>query len=114
MSVLNISGNNLDETSDLRVLRRLNHLMIEDNELEDWAELSETLFQWKALNKLEISGNPICHHKKYRDKLIIMSKSLGMKHFFLYRVRSRYYYIRVFAFLVSLSNRKLVRIGILE
>ena len=63
--------------NDLKVLRRLNHLMIENNDLCDWIDVSDTLLEWPALYNLDIFGNPICKHKKYRDKLIIISKSLG-------------------------------------
>ncbi|XP_057312632.1 protein phosphatase 1 regulatory subunit 42-like [Hydractinia symbiolongicarpus] len=78
LSVLNISNNNIDDTNDLKILRKLNHLMIADNKLYDWVDLSETLLEWPSLYNLEISGNPVCRHKKFRDKLIIMSKSLVM------------------------------------
>ena len=78
LSILNIAGNNIDELSDLKVLRRLNHLMVEDNKLNDWIDLSETFLDWRFLSKLNISGNLLCNDKKWRDKLIIMSKSLVM------------------------------------
>ncbi|XP_066917917.1 protein phosphatase 1 regulatory subunit 42-like [Clytia hemisphaerica] len=78
LEVLDVSGNNLDELSDLKILRFLDNLRIKDNDLDSWHDLSECLFEWKRLRNLDMNGNPICSHKKFRDKLIIISKSLDM------------------------------------
>lgn len=78
LSTLNIAGNNIDDVSDLKVLRKLNHLILGYNDLSSWGSLADVLLGWACLYKLDIAGNPICKHKKYRDKLIIMSKSLVM------------------------------------
>ena len=32
---------------------------------------------WPAIIKLDLTGNPICERKKYRDRVFVMSKSLG-------------------------------------
>ena len=77
MTVLDVSGNNLDEISELRDLRCLDNLRFKNNKLTNWTDLSECLFEWKRIRNLDLAGNPICLHKKFRDKLIIISKSLG-------------------------------------
>ena len=77
LTVLDVSGNSLDEVSDLRDLRSIDVLRLKDNNINNWADLSECLFDWKRIRNLDLSGNPICMHKKFRDKLIIISKSLG-------------------------------------
>jgi len=78
LSILNISSNNIEDVTDLQVLRKLNHLMISDNNISNWSSLSDGLLSWASLFKLDLAGNPICQHKKHRDKLIIISKSLVM------------------------------------
>lgn len=80
LAILNISGNGIDELTDLKSLRNLNQLVAEENQLDNWVDLSEALFDWKFLYKLDITGNPVCgsREKKWLDKLIIMSKSLVM------------------------------------
>ena len=54
LTILNVSGNNMDELVDLKVLRRLSHFVAEDNLLGNWVDMSETLLEWNNLTKLEI------------------------------------------------------------
>ncbi|KAK7504009.1 hypothetical protein BaRGS_00004741, partial [Batillaria attramentaria] len=78
LEVLNISGNNLESLSDLEVLRGLTQLFAADNQLNDMRELSEQLAAWPRLWRLELMGNPLCHRTKYKDRIIVMCKQLGM------------------------------------
>jgi hypothetical protein len=32
---------------------------------------------WPAIIKLDLTGNPVCEKKKYRDRVFVMSKTLG-------------------------------------
>ena len=40
-------------------------------------ELSRVLAAWPSVWRLEMTGNTLCHKKKYRDRVIVMSRSLG-------------------------------------
>ena len=40
-------------------------------------ELSTVLGQWKALQKLDLKGNPCTQKPKYRDRVITMSQSMS-------------------------------------
>ena len=35
------------------------------------------LAAWPSVWRLEMTGNTLCHKKKYRDRVIVMSRSLG-------------------------------------
>ena len=35
--------------------------------------------KWPKLVEMDLSGNPVCSKKKYRDHLTIVCKNLGMK-----------------------------------
>lgn len=83
LSVLNVSGNNLAEIAELSGLTKMTQFFAANNCLDDFYDLSCSVRSWPALSKLELSGNPFCHKKKYRDKVILMSKRLG-KNFFLF------------------------------
>ncbi|XP_060098941.1 protein phosphatase 1 regulatory subunit 42 isoform X1 [Heteronotia binoei] len=76
LSVLNISNNNIDELSELAVLENLSHLIAVDNQLHRVKDVEFVLSVWTKLIKIELNGNPICHKPKYRDRLILQSKSL--------------------------------------
>ncbi|OBS82491.1 hypothetical protein A6R68_23518 [Neotoma lepida] len=41
------------------------------------ADLELLLKKLMKLCKMDLNGNPVCLKPKYRDKLILMSKSLG-------------------------------------
>ena len=78
LEVLNISGNNLESLSDLEILRSLTQLFAADNQLNDMRELSQLLAAWPRLWRLELVGNPLCHKPKYKDRIIVMCRQLGM------------------------------------
>lgn len=76
LSVLNISNNNIDELSDLAILENLFHLIAVDNQLNHVKDLESVLSVWNKVSKLELNGNPVCHKPKYRDRIILQSKTL--------------------------------------
>lgn len=78
LSVLNVSGNNLTEVSELAVLSRMTQFFAANNKFDQLYDLSCAVRSWPAISRLELSGNPFCHKKKYRDKVILMSKRLGL------------------------------------
>nr|XP_042126623.1 protein phosphatase 1 regulatory subunit 42 isoform X2 [Peromyscus maniculatus bairdii] len=76
LSVLNVSNNNIDDIKDLEALENLNHLIAVDNQLVHVKDLELLLKKLLKLWKLDLNGNPVCLKPKYRDKVILMSKSL--------------------------------------
>ena len=78
LSILNISGNNLTEVSELAVLSKMTQFFAANNKFDQLYDLSCAVRSWPAISRLELSGNPFCHKKKYRDKVILMSKRLGL------------------------------------
>lgn len=81
LEVLNISGNNLESLADLQILRSLTQLFAADNQLNDMKELSQLLAAWPRLWRLELVGNPLCHKAKYKDRIIVMCRQLGVHGF---------------------------------
>lgn len=78
LEVLNISGNNLESLNDLEILGSLTQLFASDNNLSDIYELSKQLTSWPRLCRLELTGNPLCQQAKYKDRIIVMCRQLGM------------------------------------
>ncbi|PFX27342.1 protein phosphatase 1 regulatory subunit 42-like [Stylophora pistillata] len=78
LCVLNISENNMDSVEELRCLKNMTQFFTENNCLSDMKEFSRVLVSWPSLWRLELTGNPICNKKKYRDRVIVMSRSLVM------------------------------------
>lgn len=76
LSTLNISNNNIDDIKDLEMLENLNHLIAVDNQLMHVKDLEVLLRKLMKLWKMDLNGNPVCLKPKYRDRLILMSKSL--------------------------------------
>nr|XP_033791031.1 protein phosphatase 1 regulatory subunit 42 isoform X2 [Geotrypetes seraphini] len=74
--VLTISNNNIDELRELAILENLTQLEAVDNKLNYIEDLEFILSKWNKLWKLDLRGNPVCHSTKYRDRLIIISKTL--------------------------------------
>ncbi|EHH28549.1 hypothetical protein EGK_19010 [Macaca mulatta] len=74
LSILNISNNNID---DLEILENLNQLIAVDNQLLHVKDLEFLLNKLMKLWKIDLNGNPVCLKPKYRDRLILVSKSLG-------------------------------------
>ncbi|XP_039610098.1 protein phosphatase 1 regulatory subunit 42 isoform X2 [Polypterus senegalus] len=78
LSVLNISNNAIDEITELAVLQNLTQFYAANNKLQDVKELELVFSKWTKLQKLDLSGNPVCHKPKYRDRLIMICKSLDV------------------------------------
>ncbi|XP_018596509.1 protein phosphatase 1 regulatory subunit 42 [Scleropages formosus] len=76
LSVLNISNNNIDEIGDLMVLKNLKQFFAADNQLHDMKELEVVFGHWPELSRMDLSGNPVCHKSKYRDRLITVCRKL--------------------------------------
>lgn len=76
LEVLNVSGNGLDTLDDLVYLKELVYLSACDNKLTSMRVLSQALHQLPMLTKLELSGNPLCHKHKYRDRVITMGRKI--------------------------------------
>nr|XP_002710499.1 protein phosphatase 1 regulatory subunit 42 isoform X1 [Oryctolagus cuniculus]XP_017196855.1 protein phosphatase 1 regulatory subunit 42 isoform X1 [Oryctolagus cuniculus] len=76
LSILNISNNNIDDIKDLEILENLNHLIAVDNQLLHVKDLEFLLNKLIKLWKMDLNGNPVCLKPKYRDRLILVSKSL--------------------------------------
>ena len=75
--MLNISGNGLDTLRELQCLQGITQFMANDNQLNDMKELAHVIGSWKQLWRIDLSGNPLSHKAKYRDRVIIMAPSLG-------------------------------------
>ncbi|XP_043832030.1 protein phosphatase 1 regulatory subunit 42 isoform X2 [Dromiciops gliroides] len=76
LSILNISNNNIDEIKDLETLENLTQLIAVDNQLLHVKDLELLLNRLPKLWKMDLNGNPVCLKPKYRDRLIVISKSL--------------------------------------
>ncbi|XP_002916433.1 protein phosphatase 1 regulatory subunit 42 isoform X1 [Ailuropoda melanoleuca] len=76
LSILNISNNNIDDIRDLEMLENLNQLIAVDNQLLHVKDLEFLLNKLMKLWKMDLNGNPVCLKPKYRDRLILVSKSL--------------------------------------
>ena len=70
LEVLNVSENGLDSIEELGCLTELNHFAATNNQLCHIKDLSKSLNRWSKLFKLDLLGNPICQHHKYRGKMI--------------------------------------------
>ncbi|XP_016061919.1 PREDICTED: protein phosphatase 1 regulatory subunit 42 [Miniopterus natalensis] len=76
LSILNISNNNIDDIRDLEILENLNQLIAVDNQILHVKDLEFLLNKLMKLWKMDLKGNPVCLKPKYRDRLILVSKSL--------------------------------------
>ncbi|XP_025891389.1 protein phosphatase 1 regulatory subunit 42, partial [Nothoprocta perdicaria] len=76
LSVLNISRNNIDELAELAVLENISHLTAVDNQLQNMKDLEVVLNKWTKLRSMDLTGNPLCHRPKYRDRIIVESQTL--------------------------------------
>lgn len=77
LTILNVSGNNLDSIEDLQCLTELTEFSAADNQLSSMKDLSKVLGQWSRLVRLEMTGNPLCQKYKYRDRTITMGRCIG-------------------------------------
>ncbi|NXI35984.1 PPR42 phosphatase, partial [Galbula dea] len=76
LSVLNISNNNIDELEELAVLENLSYLRAVDNQLQHMKDLEVVLSTWTKLRRLDLTGNPVCHAPKYRDRVVVQARAL--------------------------------------
>ena len=76
MSVLNVSGNNLDSLAEIGSLSNIEQLIASNNLLDDMKEIGMLLKCWPNLSKLDLSGNLICLKNKYRERLIVLAPNL--------------------------------------
>ncbi|NWH96358.1 PPR42 phosphatase, partial [Aegithalos caudatus] len=76
LSVLNISSNNIDELEELTVLENLSYLKAVDNQLKHMKDLEVALKKWTKLRRIDLTGNPICQKRKYKDRIIVQSLTL--------------------------------------
>uniref|UniRef100_H0X6S2 Protein phosphatase 1 regulatory subunit 42 n=1 Tax=Otolemur garnettii TaxID=30611 RepID=H0X6S2_OTOGA len=76
LSILNISNNNIDDIRDLELLENLSQLIAVDNQLLHVKDLEYLLNKLIKLWKMDLNGNPVCLKPKYRDRLIVVSRSL--------------------------------------
>ncbi len=77
LEVLNISGNNLDSLVELNSLEKLQELTASNNNLENIREFVQLLSIWPRLKRLDTSRNPFCSKARYRERLIVVSTTLG-------------------------------------
>ncbi|NXW59611.1 PPR42 phosphatase, partial [Eurystomus gularis] len=76
LSVLNISNNNIDVLEELAVLENLSSLTAADNQLQHMQDLEVVLNKWTKLRRMDLTGNPVCHQPKYRDRIVVHSQTL--------------------------------------
>ncbi|XP_027861005.1 protein phosphatase 1 regulatory subunit 42 isoform X2 [Xiphophorus couchianus] len=77
LCVLNINNNNIEDIKDLSVLKELEHFSAAKNKLLHIDELEDVFELWSKLLILDLSGNPVCKQRKYRDRLIVACQKLG-------------------------------------
>jgi protein phosphatase 1 regulatory subunit 42 len=77
LEIFNVSGNNLDSLAELSGLEQLQELTASNNNLENLRELVELLSIWPHLKRLDTHRNPLCTKARYRERLIVVSTTLG-------------------------------------
>ena len=79
VEVFNVSGNYLDSLAELSGLERLQELIASNNNLENIRELVQLLSIWPRMKRLDTSRNPFCSKARYRERLIVVSTTLGRR-----------------------------------
>lgn len=77
VEILNVSGNNLDSLVELNGLEKLQELTASNNNLGNIRELIQLLMIWPRIKRLDTSRNPFCSKARYRERLIVVSNTLG-------------------------------------
>ncbi|PAA77177.1 hypothetical protein BOX15_Mlig000410g1 [Macrostomum lignano] len=77
LQVLCVSGNSIDDLVQFECLSQLVQFLCSDNQVSDFVDLTVCLRSWRYLKRLELSGSPVCQAKKYRDRVVVLSDSLG-------------------------------------
>lgn len=62
---------------ELSGLERLQELTASNNNLENLRELVQLISVWPCLKRLDTSRNPMCAKARYRERLIVVSTTLG-------------------------------------
>ncbi len=58
-------------------LDKLQELTASNNNLDNLRELVQLIGIWPRLKRLDTSRNPFCSKARYRERLIVVSTSLG-------------------------------------
>jgi hypothetical protein len=69
-----------------RHLAVVQEVSLKNNSLEEFSELTTALAQMERIKKIDFRGNPLTKTAKYRDYIVILSKSLGKYSFNLIRI----------------------------
>jgi len=77
LHILDVTANGLTSVADLKCLHELQWLIAQRNCLTDMTDLTQAMSLWNHLTNLELKGNPVCSHRKYRESLITCSSKLG-------------------------------------
>ncbi|XP_071660152.1 protein phosphatase 1 regulatory subunit 42 isoform X7 [Patagioenas fasciata] len=51
-------------------------LLFDPRSLRSLADLEVALKKWTKLRRMDLTGNPICHKPKYRDRIVVQSQTL--------------------------------------
>lgn len=81
LEILNVSGNNLDSLVELSCLEKLEELTASNNNIDNIREVIQLLSIWPRLKRLDTSRNPMCTKARYRERLIVVSSTLGKQKF---------------------------------
>jgi len=77
LHILDVTANGLTSVADFKCLHELQWLIAQRNCLTDMTDLTQAVSLWDHLTNLELHGNPVCSHRKYRESLITCSRKLG-------------------------------------
>ncbi|PSN40747.1 Protein phosphatase 1 regulatory subunit 42, partial [Blattella germanica] len=77
LRILDISANGLTSIAELENLLELQHLIARNNCINNINDITDTVSHWTCLTEMELQGNPVCLHQKYRERIITCSNSLG-------------------------------------
>ncbi len=91
LEIFNVSGNNLDSLAELSGLEQLQELTASNNNLDNLRELVELLSIWPRLKRLDTHRNPLCTKARYRERLIVVSTTLG-----------KYFYVVELTYLINI------------
>ncbi len=67
----------MDSLVELSCLEKLQELTAINNNLENLRELVQLLSIWPRIKRLDTSRNPFCSKARYRERLIVVSTTLG-------------------------------------
>lgn len=62
---------------ELSSLEKLQELTASNNNLENLRELVQLISVWPWMKRLDTSRNPMCSKARYRERLIVVSTTLG-------------------------------------